>query len=324
MAVGDLIGHTPTSWDELAAEGAELVPNDVSSTLEAALASSILAVPEGEAVPARFTGHPLEPRSRTMLGRMFVRWDGNAMDQVVFGDRGVSRSLGAAYSSTIDFDECVLAAFAPNGTMWLVDERGEGVVLELNQLVHGRELAAAIRGRVPQLVVDIQGDALGWFELQSMVEEHDTISVRARWRELETLAETRGTGERVLLVALADHGKDWKTSRRGILAVTDRRVLHVAHDRKDQPVAVLERTDIAWVGVVSGLLGVRLEIRMSSGDFLVFERIRPRASAADLELLLTPVGQDEDPGMKTRPGWPERPRQPARPSGPTRSRGPIP
>ena len=117
--------------------------------------------------------------------------------------------------------------------------------------------------------MDIRGDALGWFELQSMVEEHDSISVRTMWRELETLAELRQVGERVLLLAVADHGK------RGILAVTDRRVLHISHARKDGPVVMLERSDIVWVGTTTGLRGVRLGDPGAFDMSRVFDRVRP-------------------------------------------------
>ena len=104
------------------------------------------------------------------------------------------------------------------------------MILEPNQLMRGRELASEIRERIPDRVVDLRGDVLGWFELQTKVEEHDSSSVRAMWRELETLAELREIGERILLLSFADHGK------RGILAITDRRLIHVSHARTDRPI----------------------------------------------------------------------------------------
>ena len=141
-AVGDLIGHTPATWSDLAREAASIGPSEVAGALKDALDTAILCVPEEEAVPERFASHPSEPRQRLVLGRNYVRWDGNAMDQVVFGEMGVSRSFGPNVAAVM-FDECELAAFAPNGTVWLVDERGDGLVVELNQLRGGKELAAA-------------------------------------------------------------------------------------------------------------------------------------------------------------------------------------
>ena len=282
-AEGELLGHTPATWDDLEAEAASLDASHVAAALEAALGSALLVVPEDEEVPDRFAREQAPRRDRRVNGRLYVRWDGNTVDEVVLGAEGVSRAIGLNDITTVTFDECVLAAFAPTGTIWLVDGRGAGLFLEPNQLMRGRVLASTIRGRIPDRVVDIKGDALGWFELQTKVEEHDSGSVQAMWRELETLAEAREVGERALLLAFADHRK------RGILAVTDRRLLHVSHARDGHPIVSVPRTEIRSVQITTGLRGVRLAVELEPGSFAVFDRIRPRSSAPEFERLLTPV-----------------------------------
>lgn len=195
-AEGELLGHTPATWADLEAQAAALTVPDVAANLEAALGSALLVVPEDEDVPDRFAAEQAPRRDRRVNGRLYVRWDGNTVDEVVLGPEGVSRAIGLNDIMAVAFDECVLAAFAPTGTIWLVDRRGAGLILEPNQLMRGRVLAATIRERIPGQVVDIKGDALGWFELQTKVEAHDSGSVQAMWRELETLAEMREVGER--------------------------------------------------------------------------------------------------------------------------------
>ena len=128
---------------------------------------------------------------------------------------------------------------------------------------------------------------LGWFELQTKVEEHDSSSVRGMWRELETLAELREIGERILLLSFADHGK------RGILAITDRRLIHVSHARKDRPIVVIPRADVRFAQVTIGLRGARLSLELDPFTSAVFDRIRPRSSVQECLRLLTPIADPD-------------------------------
>ncbi|MGZ8629502.1 MAG: PH domain-containing protein [Actinomycetota bacterium] len=89
------------------------------------------------------------------------------------------------------------------------------------------------------------------------------------------------------MLAFAEHRK------RGILAVTDRRLIHVSHAREERPVVSIPRTEVRSAKVTTGLLGVRLAVELEPGSFTVFDRIRPRSSAREFERLLTPV---EDAG----------------------------
>lgn len=156
-AEGELLGHTPATWEDLEAEAASLDASRVAAALEAALGGALLVVPEGEEVPDRFAREQAPRRDRRVNGRLYVRWDGNTVDEVVLGPEGVSRAIGLNDITTVTFDECVLAAFAPTGTIWLVDGRGAGLFLEPNQLMRGRVLASTIRERIPDRVVDIKG-----------------------------------------------------------------------------------------------------------------------------------------------------------------------
>ena len=125
------------------------------------------------------------------------------------------------------FDECVLAAFVLTGTIWLVDAIGQSVILEPNQLMRGRELASEIRERIPDRVVDLRVTC----SVGSSCRRRSRSTILVGQGDVagaETLAELREIGERILLLSFADHGK------RGILAITDRRLIHVSHARTDR------------------------------------------------------------------------------------------
>jgi hypothetical protein len=161
------------------------------------------------------------------------------------------------------------------------------VVIQPNQLLRGRELAEALRDRLADRVIDLRGDAVAWFEMQVLLETHDRELIRSVWRELELLAEARLVHERVLAVAVAD-----LNGHRGVLAVSDRRALHVAVGRDDE-LWFRDRSEIAGVDASLGIRGGRLRLTLSSGQ-VTLDRIRPRGYAAELAALLTPIRSAAD------------------------------
>ena len=230
-AIGDLLGHAPATWADLEAQAAGLDTTAVASAFGHALGSGLLVVPGGEEdVRKRFAAEPSTPSARRMNGTVYVRWDGNTVDEVVLASEGVSRAIGLQDVSSVSFDECVLAAFVLTGTIWLVDAIGQSVILEPNQLMRGRELASEIRERIPDRVVDLRVTC----SVGSSCRRRSRSTIPRRsgrcGASLETLAELREIGERILLLSFADHGK------RGILAITDRRLIHVSHARTDRPI----------------------------------------------------------------------------------------
>ena len=287
MAVGDLIGHEPTTWAELERQASEVGPPSVGAALTEALDTGLLVVPDDAEPVGRFSAEPAEVPSRRVQGRLYVRWDGNRVDEVVAGPTGVSRTMGWSVSS-VSYEDCVAVILAPRGSMWMIGRWGSEVSLDLNQLRHGHELAKTIRERVGDRFIDLEEDAIGWFSLQTAIESHDVTSIAEMWQELELLATHRLAGERILSVAIADH------RGRGIVAVTDQRLLHVSTTRADAQFLWFIRTAISAVRVSSGLRGARLQVVIDSRTY-TFDRVRPRSQAAEFELILSPLGDEPQP-----------------------------
>ncbi len=286
MAVGDLIEHAPTGWDELERQAETLTPEAVATAFATALETALLVVPEDVEPGGRFEPVVAEPPSRRMQGRLYVRWDGNTVDEVIASPEGVSRATSIGSISSVDYDDCVAVTIDPRGTMWMFGRWGNEVRLDLNQLRRGHELAKIIQDRVGDRWVDLHADAIGWFSVQSAMERHDAMNVETMWRELELLASVRAFGERILAVAFAD------LNGRGILAATDARVLHLSHAREAAPLAAWDRADITGVRVSSGLRGARLHIHLD-GRVVSFDQVRPRSLASEFELLLAPVIEED-------------------------------
>jgi hypothetical protein len=106
------------------------------------------------------------------------------------------------------------------------------------------------------------------------------------WREIEILASEREPEERVLALAIGD-----VDGEQGLVVVTDRRQLHICATRQPH-VYWIEREKIRRVVASFGFLGRRLVILMVDGSIQI-DRIRPRSAAAELELLLTPIDDQE-------------------------------
>ena len=282
-ATASLFGREPTTWKALEKQGKRLKPERVSSALRDALESAILVVPEGLRVPDRYAARPTPPPNPPVNGRVFVRWDGDVREETVLGPDGFTQRSGTS-AETIMFGEVEAAPLGPDGTVSLIDRRGIVMTLRPNQLMRGKALAETLRERVGDRVSDLRHDAVGWFELQSLVENHDPESIRAVWKEIEQLAQERGRDERVLVIAFASFGR-----HRGLAAVTDRRVLHVAAKRQ-QPVSWWPRDQIAAAELTLGVRGRRLRVTSSEGDHFAFDRVKPRAQATEIQRILTPIG----------------------------------
>ena len=285
-ATACILGHDPTTWRELAEQGASLSPDAVHESMTDALDSAILALPEGLPFPDRFAAVPYEPVNRKRFGRLYVRWDGNPNDQVTVNQNGVTREVGRAITSA-EFDDVEALVLGADGSIWLVRSDDASLLLQPNQLMRGRELALHVQTRLADRVVDLRGDAIAWFEMQSLLETHDTEVLRSIWQEIELLAKARLLHERVLAIAAAD-----LDGHRGVFAVTDQRFLHIAAGRDDQ-VRWGHRHEIVNVETSTGIRGGRLRMQIGDGRHATIDRIRPRGHASELAGLLTPIDDKE-------------------------------
>ena len=167
-----------------------------------------------------------------------------------------------------------------------MDGVGDHMFVDPNQLMRGRELVRTLHDRLGDRMVDLVSDAEGWFELQTAVEDHETSAIRSVWREIDLLAQVREKGERILAIAIGT-----SDGQRGLVVVTDRRLVHIAIERMP-PVRQVDRDRIRSVETTMGLLGSRLVITKKDGTVSSIDRLRPRTAAGSLEQLLAPI---EDP-----------------------------
>ena len=189
-ATASLLGHAPTTWAQLAEQGAALTPDAVQEAMRGALDTAILVIPEGVRVPERFASRPYQPAHRPRFGTLYVRWDANPHDQISLNDRGVTRQVGRSIWSA-DFADVEALLLGPDGSVWLVRRDGAGLLIEPNQLMRGRELAATLQDRLLDRVVDLRGDVVAWFEMQNLLESHDPSVIQSIWQEIEILAQQR-------------------------------------------------------------------------------------------------------------------------------------
>jgi len=283
-----LLGHEPTTWDDLAAQGDSLTVEAVQAAFTTAMEQATLAAPYGTEPGERFKPLAYEPQHRRRFGTTFFRWDANPFDQVTMNATGVTREVGREPTSA-EFDNVDALVLGQDGTITVVRSDAARVVLHPNQLLRGRELAEALRDRLADRVIDLRGDAVAWFEMQVLLETHDRELIRSVWRELELLAEARRLHERVLAVAVAD-----LNGHRGVLAVTDGRTLHIAVGREDE-LWHTDRSEISAVDATAGIRGGRLRLTLPRGQ-VTLDRIRPRGYAAELAALLTPIASAADDG----------------------------
>jgi hypothetical protein len=287
-ATASLFGREPTPWKGLEAQGARLTTDRVAGAMQDALATAILVAPEGLPVPERYEPHP-RPHVRHVPvdGRLFVRWDGNIRDETVVSDTGITVRSGGD-ETTMLFDEVQVGMLAPDGSCVLVDRAGDHVIVEPNQLMRGRILATTLIDRLGDRIVDLTSDAEGWFELQTVVEDHDTSAIKEVWREIEIVAQVRQARERILALAIGS-----VDSKRGLVVVTDSRLMHIS-TAKVPPIQQVTRDRIRSVVTTSGILGSRLVVTKTDGNVSTIDRIRPRGVAATLELVLAPIEEPSD------------------------------
>ncbi len=281
--VASLMGREPTTWKGLEKQGERLTPEKVCSAIREALETAIFVAPEGVMVPPRYRPHP-EPKNQgpPVEGRVYVRWDGSRGDETTMSRRGVTRRT-SDQARWMRFDDVEVAVFGPGGTIYLIDRVGRDIEIEPNELMRGKELAALLKEWLADRVVDMHRDVIGWFEFQTLVENHDGAAVGSIWRQIEMIAQTREPGERILAIAVGD------ANGRAVIAVTDRRVILARTGRSGSEVAESERTSIRSVETTAGLLGSKLEIAIDGDTVYRVDRIRPRGHASQIEQLLAPL-----------------------------------
>ena len=274
-ATNELLGAQRLTHDELRAEYEALDTHAIAAAARELLPTVLLCAPTGEAPPAGFNPYEadaeVEPRGRRFLRRGRRRMDGPRRSPFVLSDDGLGY-LGeppATTSMEIRFDEVVAVLENGPGRLTLIAVNGDWLRLDVATLVKGHELEAVIRSRVPDdlfipfdddvadNVIDLAREKMGFYSQAAA--------------EIETLPQYLERGEKVLTLAEALHRR-----RRGLLALTDRRLLHLSKARTKSPRLV----ELALKDVVS--------VRRSRGDFLERGIVVKEATAKHKFLAIKP------------------------------------
>ena len=164
-----LLGHEPTTWEDLASQGESLTAEAVQAVFATAMEQAILAAPYGTEPSDRFGPVAYEPSHRRRFGTTYYRWDADPLDQVTINVTGITREVGRAPTSA-EYEDVDALVFGQDGTITVVRSDAARVVVHPNQLLRGRELAEALRDRLADRVIDLRGDAVAWFEMQVLLE----------------------------------------------------------------------------------------------------------------------------------------------------------
>jgi zinc protease len=244
-AVQELLDDRFQTDEELLAELATVTTGDAAGRLAAGLETALLVLPlDTRWTDGRFVPYPLSSpgrvsgRSLALRGLNLTRTARRT--RLVLGDEGVSVVHPDESAITVRFEDCVAVERWASGdrAVWGAD----GVRLEVvpQEWRDGELVARTIDERLaPELVVPMDR------EVEERTAEVDSLAdakVKRSWMtsdELKTLPSLLAPGERV--VTLAQASKGW---RRGVLALTERRLLFLYLEDLVEEIDVAEITSL--------------------------------------------------------------------------------
>jgi predicted Zn-dependent peptidase len=274
----ELLGGTAVSREELDAELDALTPEDVRDAVAATLGNLIVLAPERTQPRRGFAAWGSWPAESVDGSRYRPRVLGGA--SLYLADEGISLAGRDEYDTvTIRFDDCAALLRWTAGRVTLIGKDGSWIEIKPQTFRKGDELVAAVTQRVADDVV-IPMEALEERSLAEVAEEK-LAEPRDVADELRVLAEQLQPGERVENLAAVT-----RALKPGLLALTDRRLLHVTLGFTGGRTEVRE-FPFASIDAVKGrtrlyprLLG-RLTI-VADGKRISFGACKPQARAVEL------------------------------------------
>ena len=271
-SMDELTGRVHLSPRELIQELQAVSPDDARTTFQAVVGSAILSLPEGVTAPAgRFESasydHTEEPAEDA---REYPRFDGAVDEPRVFlSDSAVS--LTKDESIVIGFDDAVGLLRSRDGVHSIVRSNGGYISIDPDTHRDGLGLVDLLAAAMPDRIIDIDG-LDRWRELQRIVADRfpDRTPV---WEEIRTLSGNLEADEPVLDIAQGS------CEGAGILAMTDRRIIHVTRHRKGTEFIGwrYSKMDALELG---GRLGAAKVTIVNDRGRTVVSAIRPREQAA--------------------------------------------
>ncbi len=288
-ATNELLDAPHMSREELRNVYASLTPSAIADGVRELLPTALLSAPTGASPPVGFNryGHSGEPvRGRRSWSRGRRSSELAHRSPFAFADEGITYLPDEGDAVTVRYDEVAAVLELGPARLQLIATNGNIVRVDLRTHVRGAKLEQAVRQRVaPELFVPF--DESRSKNVLNLAREKLGYRSRAA-KEVMALPNVLERGEQVLTLAAAIY----RRKRRGLLVLTNRRVLHLSGAGTRHP-----RTLELQLSDVAGFRGGRLElfsrtlvIRTTSGKKHTFYEITPGERATELrEALASPI-----------------------------------
>jgi hypothetical protein len=217
-----LLGAEPYGRDEVIGELDELAPEELAAPVAAAFEPALLLLPAGAAGLDGFTA--LDYSWPEPVGGESFELGGGATGELRVGDEGVSVVAGGSEPMTVRWETVVLVERAPGGTLVLTARNGSWLELHFGSVRDGERAREAVLGHVPAEAIIPAAAA------ETVDALDDLAGGLAGAREVtgELLVLTREiTDDEAPQAVLTYRAGD---KRRGLLALTDRRLLRLCLD----------------------------------------------------------------------------------------------
>jgi zinc protease len=232
-ATDELVGARVTTRHSLIRELQDLTADSVARVVREALGTIILSAPTGAAAPVGFKRY--EDRGpQKVVGHRYMTRGRRARDiprrsRIVASDEAISFVPDdSAAAISIRYTDVAAVLDRGPGRVTIVDRSGDSIRLDLNTLVKGPRLEADLRRAISRELFIPFNDQPGGTVLDL---SRQILGYRTRVsKEIERLPGYLQPGERVLNLATAV-----ARQRRGLLALTDRRLLFLAKAASRKP-----------------------------------------------------------------------------------------
>jgi hypothetical protein len=292
----ELLGARQTTRDELREEYRQLSPDAIAGAVRAILPTALLSAPTGNTPPAGFHRYESGPAARPDGHRYLTRGrrsrDRPRKSPFVASEDGISYLADPPSDSvSIRFDHVAAVLELGRGRFALIAANGDGIRVDTNMLVKGRELEELIRQQLPEEFFIPLQDRPGGNILDLSREKIGLRTPVAR--EIELLPRLLEPGERVLTMAAARHKR-----QSGLLALTNRRLIHLSKAATAKPRTFeIQLADVARArGGRLDIFSRRLVVKTGSGKTNTFSYITPSERVLEFEeALASPLQPDFTP-----------------------------
>jgi zinc protease len=283
----ELLGAEVLTPEDVRAWADALTPDEISTAFSACLSELIMVAPTGTRRPPSLTSYG-ERSPDPVQGASYRE---GKTSRTVAGKTGVSYYRADEAPVTVLFSECVAVLRWNDLRLTILAEDGSWIEIAARYMRNGAELVRLVLERLPSsIVIPMEDVQTSGSLLDLYVEKLRGIN---RPREFAALQEKLHPGER-----LEDLAALRGLTRRGLLALTDRRLLTLWRMTRAREVSTeeLPLSDLkgAEVGPRAPWLLRRVVINTKAGRVVKFGRLAPRRRAADFRERLAAIARGED------------------------------